>query len=579
MAPIFLHKRFGRTLWVPSHVQEANETQPVEMLSKLTTSELSRSFYLFDEEVNVVPPSSRSSVPHSRTQQEVLDAVEAFRRRCKENNEHLLSSRYNPMKDSAPPSAAMATPSVPFNPAAVGLVNSVPSNLPQQGHPYGGMMPGYMAPDMGYGMAPPQSIGYPPPPMPGPPLHGSMHPNMFHPSDPYEAAMPPMGYPPQYLPGMAPYAGPPMNPRMRGFMRGGYPRGGASRGGGPPFGSTDFRGPAALHGPFNSPTPVSAEPIEHLMKGVEIPREVMAIYSNPAQRLVCATMPGARMTVWLREHEVPAQERGARSPFKYVFCKGGIVLMLKAKGSDIEKSKPVELFPKQICTHFLMHGYCSRSGCLHEHHTEEQLRELIAARHVQQKAMSKKQRHDLIAAILSQEADNLVKFAAERETRMREREANRGKHGGRGGSAASRRTGDGYETLRTDISSDDDKALEGPSNPAMSGKQRQLINVGVANDDEDGDSDSDSSSASSTGEGSGGQESHHHHQGFESGDEDNVKTSEGEETREEEQARQSEPPASVTEGEKDNTAEGTRKRRNSTDDREVEPEAKNLKHE
>lgn len=200
-----------------------------------------------------------------------------------------------------------------------------------------------------------------------------------------------------------------------------HPRGGA-RGGGnnnnnfhntPGMGNSVYPMPGTAPGPFNGAVRSEPEPID--IK-VTIPPEVLATYTNPSQQLVCATMPGPRMTVWLREHEPPKDT----SDRKYVFCRGGIILMLKAKGEEVVASKPVELFGKQICTHFLIHGVCSRSYCLHEHHSEEQLRQLIAARHVELKAMTKKQRHELIHQIMEKEKEGLAQAEAERAERQKQ---------------------------------------------------------------------------------------------------------------------------------------------------------------
>lgn len=190
------------------------------------------------------------------------------------------------------------------------------------------------------------------------------------------------------------------------------------------------------------------EPIDQLIEGVEVPKKVAETYDSPTTTLVCATMHGARMTVWLRDPPKISPEElnkngsvenakasnnrlkkiGSSSAkeggSKYVHCNGGIILMLKASFSEVEERKPVMLFPKQICTHFLIHGYCSRVSCLHEHHSEEQLRQIIAARHVQQKAMTKAERREMVKKIGSIEQENLIRFNEEKEARQKEDTSN-----------------------------------------------------------------------------------------------------------------------------------------------------------
>lgn len=266
------------------------------------------------------------------------------------------------------------------------------------------------------------------------------------------------------------------------------------------------------------------EPIDDLLKGVNIPPAVLEAYKNqsPSQKIVCATMPGARMTVWLREHEIPPDATSAKA--KYVFCQGGIILMLKAHGSDVKDSKPVELFPKQICTHFLIHNYCSRENCLHEHHSEEQLRHLIAARYVEQKAMSKKKRHELIAGILELEKQNLVKFAEEKAARQKEREAAKraGNNNNNASNIGQNNTIPNNQIIpstpkptpmpvKLDMLSDDDEEEEEKekgkkhnnsttntttNKKSLQGKRNYV--VGVADDDDDDDDDDSSLSSASS---------------------------------------------------------------------------------
>lgn len=267
------------------------------------------------------------------------------------------------------------------------------------------------------------------------------------------------------------------------------------------------------------------EAIEQLMEGVEIPKPVADTYASPSLKLVCATMPNARMTVWLRNSpEIPPEEinenenheigRGSSSRQrrsvvnnkegrnKFVHCNGGIILMLKATFEDVEKCKPVMLFPKQICTHFLVHGYCSRVSCLHEHHSEEQLRQLIAARHVQQKAMSKKERQDMVKDIGSTEKNNLNRFTEERAGRLKENLEHRVEHSDNSGMGSK-----GVSVI--DSASDAVKPLEGQAkkqNLEKENTKKTVLGV-IEEDEDDGDDDDSNSMFSSSSDSDNDQES------------------------------------------------------------------------
>eukprot|EP00796_Vickermania_ingenoplastis_P004285 gene4285-3101_t len=463
---IFLHCRGGRTLWVPSHNALPHETEPVMMLQRIQPSELSRSFYLFDQEIQLVPPSTD-------TPEDVQQAVSRFRAMCKENERFLLAQCYDPKRDIPPrpsqPPVMSGPNTLSTPPGEMGINNMlmqfIQQQQQQQQQPVLPLQPSPQPPVMPtaqqimYGQDGMNSNFAPATP---PPVLQSPY-NSLSQAPPTNFMGGGQGqYPGFPIPGSSagggiPYFPPPMQPSYTGGFQGGGAMmiapgnqgmaqqpfqnyapyapdmfgagmGEGSRGrrnnrnhemgryGGQQLGSGRERQNFMAPGSCQEP-----EPIDQLRQGVEVPKDVLSTYRNPAQKLVCATMPGARMTVWLRDHEIPTEPLYPTKAPKYVFCKGGIILMMKAHGSEVEKSKPVELFPKQICMHFLVHGHCSRRMCIHKHHSEEQLRELIAIRHVQQKAMSKKQRHDLIAGILKLEADNLEKFAEERATRAKER--------------------------------------------------------------------------------------------------------------------------------------------------------------
>ncbi|CCW66801.1 unnamed protein product [Phytomonas sp. Hart1] len=513
---IFLHITGGRTVWVPAHKAAPHENKPVHILASVTSMELSRSFYLYDYPVQVVEDPRQAAVsPNCKTVQDVIVAVNEFRRACQADHEYLFQRCYDPKKPHAgmPASQPISVqnpvgqtdllaqllqqrqqqqqqqqPMIPssllnadasMDGGAASLSTSVGGVLGSMGdastnganrynnRAQGNYMENFgnknamgdnksMMMMLGVGMPSATPSSFSPTTMM---LGGVTSSNPTHGN--YNAANNPgnMFFPNNMIPSM--------------MM---MPQG--------PFGHSNSPNPASSNGtnrvgPYNGETRREPELIEIKVK---IPDEILRTYTNPSQTLVCATMPGPRMTVWLREHPVPENKKD----LKYVFCKGGIVLMLKAQGSEVKDSKPVELFPKQICTHFLIHGYCSRTNCLHEHHSEEQLRKLIAARHVELKAMTKKERHQLIDKILEKEKNGLRAAEEEREARLRQRQgrlqAKNQLEQGR-----TRPSHDNDETALTHLHDDTPKQLDNLSDDSNDNGDRQGapgVSVKAANSSE-----------------------------------------------------------------------------------------------
>ncbi|CCW61859.1 unnamed protein product [Phytomonas sp. EM1] len=454
---IFLHITGGRTVWVPAHKAAPHENKPVHILTSVTSMELARSFYIYDYPIQVVEDPRQAAVsPNCKTVQDVVVAVNEFRRACHADHDYLFQRRY----DAKKPHAAMPTPQPTSSPNPIGQTDLLAQLLQQrqQQHPPSQPQPQPMIPssllNTGASIDPgaaslSTSLGGVLGNIGGPSASGG---NRYH--NRAQAA----NYMGNYgskngmgdnksmmmmmgvgMPSAQPSSFNPTTMMLGGVAGGSAAHGNYSAANNPgnmffpnnmlppvmmmpqgSYGHPNSPNPASANsanrvGPYNGETRREPEPIEIKVK---IPEEILRTYTNPSQTLVCATMPGPRMTVWLREHPVPENKKD----LKYVFCKGGIVLMLKAQGAEVKDSKPVELFQKQICTHFLIHGYCSRTNCLHEHHSEEQLRRLIAARHVELKAMTKKERHQLIEKILEKEKDGLRAAEEEREARQRQRQ-------------------------------------------------------------------------------------------------------------------------------------------------------------
>ncbi|GET86938.1 hypothetical protein, conserved [Leishmania tarentolae] len=485
---IFLYISNGRTLWVPRHTPSPTETKPVCMLNYVTPMELSRSFYLFDYAVQVVENAQMAAMnPNAKTPNEVLAAVNDFRRVCAEDQNFLLQRCYNSpaqqqqsqqqqqqqqqhQQQQPPPVNPYPTPyssnpsqqqlmmptattssysSGNSNAGATGGMDSAAllTQLLQQQRQQSRMVSGGNTSSQGYqDTSAGGAYGYNA--NDGRNYYGGdrgrgdrrMQGNPYGNNMGYSQNMMMMqgGMPRQQQPmmmgynSMNPYG---MDPMM---MYGGGPgqmyanaRGGSGRRGnnyGDPMmmmsqqpGMYGGRRGMGSHSQSQQQSRMGAtvrnEPEPINLDGVAVPEEIKTVYMNPSQQLVIATMPGPHMTVWLREHPFPTDLQDK----KFVFGKKGICLMLKASFEEVKGSKPVELFPKQICTHFFIYGYCSRPNCFHEHHNEDQLRELIAVRHVQLKAMTKAQRHQLIDEIEQKEKEGLAAAAAHREEREKKR--------------------------------------------------------------------------------------------------------------------------------------------------------------
>ncbi|KEG13627.1 hypothetical protein DQ04_00891100 [Trypanosoma grayi] len=425
---IFLYITGGWTLWVPGHTPAPGENGPVHILNFVSPRELSRSFYLFDMPIQLVNDSRAAAmIPGGKTPEEVVAAVEELRRVCANDQSILIGRCYDPnkppprhqqpqysnasgvggdafaMSQTSSQNVAGANPNQALflqllQQQQCGAMSSQVSPLrqpPPMAFNHGAMMGGVTAGAFVGNMM--NGAGM----MSAAPQLGFGSGNYFNPMMPIGRGAGLMPAPNAYGAAPSRRAAPPMM---------------GGRGGGRGFPS---------HSPFQAPARDQPEPLPDLPP---IPPEILEIYMNPQQKLMCSTMPGARITAWLREHEIPTETKNPR----YVFCKGGIVLMLKTVGEEVANSKPVELFDQQLCAHFLIHNYCSRSNCLHRHHTEVQLRQLIAAKHVELRSMTKKERHRLSEEVLAKEREGRARADEERDQRKERMEGKRRREGGVG---------------------------------------------------------------------------------------------------------------------------------------------------
>lgn len=356
LAQIFLHVCDGRTLWVPTHQPTQGEVGAVVLLSHVTQQELLRSFYLFDMPIQVHEDARvAASMPNGKSFNDVFAAVGHFRERCTRDETFMMSSRYNPL-------AVRPAPPV------------------QQQQQY---MPQHL---MG-GAAMPQMYGG----MPAAAPYGHHH---------HHSMMAPP-YPSPY--------GAPQQQAMYHHQHHAYAQHSHHHHHHHHHQQRSMHGAAPANAKFSQ---VVVDKPQEVDIPIEIPKEVSDLYHQSQGKLFLATMPGARITVWLRSHQPsPANYQ------RYVHCKGGISLMMKASAADIMDSKPVELFDRQLCTHFLAHNYCSRSGCLHHHHNEAQLRKMIAAKHVLLANTSKRERELMAEEIAAKDREALSRPKEDFETR------------------------------------------------------------------------------------------------------------------------------------------------------------------
>lgn len=418
---IFLFVAEGCTLWVPTHVPNENENQPVHMLNYASPRELSRSFRLFDEPIQLVDdPVAAARISGAMTPADVIKAVNEFRRACAEDHDLLMKKCYNSNKQvssevqlapqastgpapqplltntmgttgsyGASPNTGVSTPT-PLTNQALLLMILQQQQQQQQQHQAAMLSqpsPLHQPPPMSFNN--PSLMGSVPPPM------GT---GVNMPMDNRGMVAPPVPMPygtPYYMMNQ-PVCGAGLMPPPIQYGGSAYGKGGRGLG----RGARGGRGGNA-HWSLSPYARSEPDPLPPL---ANIPPDVYENYVRGGRELVCATMPGPRCTAWAREHTVPTNRRDTR----YVHCRGGVVLILKAKASDIENSKPVELIDQQVCAHFVIHGYCSRNNCMHRHYTEQQLRELIASKITELRALTKSQRQNLSMALLEKERRSSV---------------------------------------------------------------------------------------------------------------------------------------------------------------------------
>lgn len=400
MSQVFLHIADGRTLWVPTHKAAPHETGSVVILPQVNPTELVRSFYLFDNSIQVVDDARFATSANAKTPADISRAVGQFRERCARDEPFMMSSRYNPgaQRSSAPAAAApvaplqqsayqmpppqpyaqasvmMPPPTLQSQPPAGGfaMMNQAFLQPPGALHPMQQQQPGYLnAVNNGYMAQPP------------PPMH---HYHQHHHQQQHQYGAPGGYNSMQQGGGRQPY-GHHQHHHHHHQQRFGAPGHHSHQQQQGPPGAQQNRFQDIV---FNKPQPIETP--------IEVPKDVHDLYHQPNGRIYLATLPSARITVWLRSHTMaPANYQ------RYVHCKGGISLMMKSTASDLMDSKPVELFDRQLCTHFLAHNYCSRKGCLHVHHSESQLRHMIAVKHVLLQDTSKREREQMAEDIVAKD--------------------------------------------------------------------------------------------------------------------------------------------------------------------------------
>lgn len=431
---VFLHICQGRTLWVPAHSAATGETRPVHLLNAVPPQELMRSFYLFDYPVQLFesPQMAALHFPYGKTTEDVINAVNEFRRVCAQDTSFVTKQCYNPNR---PPPPQNSTPAFfPANPPVqTENANPLTQYLQVQKQQIPMMSSALLNTSFSGGTTSnvtPYSQGY---------YNASQNsttiaPNAFVTPTVANTAGVPQRFVHSSQGVLTNYPTPQANMYSEDHNVNNYsmdknftpgPRAGHVNYPSMPLPNSRFPAKAGSH--FAGEVRRDPEPINVDLNS--IPSKILASYMNPNQKLVCASMPGARLTVWLRDYPIPERPPQDPAPKEgLVFCRKGIVLLPKATAADVGKSKPVELFAKQICMHFVLYGYCSRAQCFHEHHTEEQLRQLIAMRHTELMQLSKKERHALIDDILSRDKEGAARAEEERQERINQNKSQWQKH-------------------------------------------------------------------------------------------------------------------------------------------------------
>ena len=374
MSQVFLFVVENKTLWVPTHRPTPDESAPVVVLTNVTQAELTRSFVLFDIAIVLVDnPRLANTTRNARSTFDIVKAVNEFREQCHANSDFMLRRKYEPQQQAPPP---------PPQPMQYGgnfgaqqqqqpnyfeqgnVQNAASFNIPSIGlvQP-SGMFPG--GPGYAY------SMGQPAPP---PSLN--------------------------YAPGYFPHA----QPQHHQFQQQASSMMYAAGGTGMPFSQfpnqapppPPVRGGRSIQQQFSGQAITEPEPISTVSN---IPDDIREMYRNTGTKVIITSLPNTRSTVWLRGHTISAANVG-----RYIHAKQGVVMLVKPTQSEIEEGKPVFLFDKPVCTFFALNGHCSRLNCLHTHHSEEQVRDLVASKHAELSDLSKDDRKRLVDELLAKEA-------------------------------------------------------------------------------------------------------------------------------------------------------------------------------
>ena len=348
-AKIFLSVREGFTFWVASHKAsptEAAMNDKVIVLSSLTPVEEKTSLFLLEGEIcPAFLVDNSNSCP-----------LGAECRRYHRSQTEIINAVAD-FRSRCQENATFLT-SRKYQPGVNPFRGST-GQIPQQHLPQMGQQPMYPP----QGSMPPLSVGGVPPGMPPPP---SQPPMMMYPGQGY-AQPPPQHQQPQY-------------PPQQGMRQ--------------PYGAAPRRAPIpGLQGEMVS----SPEPLGDLP--VQLDEDTIRKFMSPKFKAYVCCLPRTRQTVWLRDFEPRPQHYAL-----LINLKLSTFFVARLDWKDIKTAKPVILFDKQICTHFVSHGNCTRINCGHTHRSLEQIKTLIACRHRQLKQMTSEQREQVLQQLLHDEA-------------------------------------------------------------------------------------------------------------------------------------------------------------------------------
>jgi len=136
---------------------------------------------------------------------------------------------------------------------------------------------------------------------------------------------------------------------------------------------------------------------EPLEMPCEVPADIQKRFVSMSNQYI-ALLPKTQRTVWLSVFSpilVP-QARMLRS-------RGGTTMLTQMDLGDMRHAQPVLLFDRPVCMNFAQRNVCTNKECEGAHHTEVQIKGLIACRFLQLQSMKPKEKNKMFDALVDEE--------------------------------------------------------------------------------------------------------------------------------------------------------------------------------